>query len=498
MNRSQPITRRGLVQAGLAAGAGLVVHGAPAITASAHPWADLAAALDGQLVLPTDPSYLARATPSALRFAKDSPQAIVVPATGPDVAVAIDFAREQGLPLRIRGGGHGYAGYCTTNGICLDMSGLRCVSFDPSTGTVACGGGVRGFDVRKGLVAHGHWIPAGNCSGVGLAGFVQGGGFGFYQRLHGLGCDSLVEAEIVTADGRIDQVSDASDPELLWALKGGGGGNFGVVTRFRLRTFEVDGPSSVAMTIWRGVPTAPLVDRIADMVAQTGDELTWHFTCDATSPDDLGGFSLPQVTLMCHAFATSERIQAALDPVINSYPPAICVVRTLPFAQSHDFLSGNHLPENGLWYVKSLFLPGPLQRAAIEVLTQAAGRWPGSSIGRSGTGFIPWSGRLTQVAPEATAFVHRQPGYLAVIQTCWGNEDPDEIVEAGRQWAEQTYRELLPHSSGGSYQNWIDPDLPDPLRAYYGVNLPRLIRVKTRVDPSGFFQLPQGIPVGVP
>lgn len=494
-SRVRGLTRRGLVGGGIAAGAAALLPAARAGAApSAHPWDDLAGSISGEVILAGEPSYLARVTPAALHYLRESPLAVVVPRTDADVATAVSFARSQSLPLRVRGGGHGYAGYCTTSGVLLDMSGMREVAFDADSRTVRLGGGVRGIDAHSGLRRHGHWIPAGNCTGVGLAGYVQGGGFGFYQRRYGLGCDNVIEADLVTADGRTIRTNAQAEPDLLWALRGAGGGNLGVVTSFRMKAFPTDGHSSVAMIIWRGCPTAPLVSRIAEMIDSTGDEITWHFTCDATSPDALRGSSLPQVTLMCHGFTPPGRIESALAEVTGLYQPALSIVRELGFWQSHEFLSGNHLPENGLWYVKSCFLPGPLRPESIEILTRAAATWPGSSIGRSGTGFIPWIGRPTEVAADATAFVHRTPGYLAVIQTCWGNEDPTSVIDAGRAWAEQTYAELLPLSTGGSYQNWIDPDLSDPLLAYYGANLPRLITVKSAVDPEGFFRLPQGLP----
>ncbi|MFM8896066.1 MAG: hypothetical protein ACKOE2_12025 [Actinomycetales bacterium] len=116
------------------------------------------------------------------------------------------------------------------------------------------------------------------------------------------------------------------------------------------------------MVIWRGLATAPLVRAIAEMIDGTGDDLTWHFTCDATSPDNLGGTCLPQVALMCHGFTGSARIESALSEVLDRFPPSLSIVRQLTFRQSHSFLGGNHVPENGLWYVLSCFLPGGLGR----------------------------------------------------------------------------------------------------------------------------------------
>ena len=492
------ITRRRLISAGSALAGGFGLIGESPAIASAVPWTDLADAISGTIVLPGDSAYLGLATPAALNYLQVSPRAVCLPHSAKDISTIIAFAREQRIGLRVRGGGHSYAGYSTTDGIQLDLSGMRGCSYDARTETVDMQGGVRGIDAASVLERTQRWIPAGNCPGVGIAGFVQGGGFGFYMGEAGLGCDNLVEAELVTASGTTVIASEQGAADLLWALRGGGGGNFGVISRLRLRTFTTERPSSVCMVIWRGTPPNLLIARLRDMIEGTGDELTWHFTCDATSPYNIAGSSLPQVTLLCHGFTDATRIVEALAPVVAAHPPALSVVRDLPFWDSHRFLSGNHLPENGLWYVKSLFLPGPLRPEAIEVVAQAAAQWPGSSIGRSGTGLIPWKGRATEAPAGATAFVHRESGYLAVIQTCWGNRDPASVIDAGRQWAERTYAQLSPFSTGGSYQNWIDPNLPDPAKAYYGSNLPRLAAVKLQVDPTDFFSIPGGVPRGIP
>jgi FAD/FMN-containing dehydrogenase len=489
------ITRRRLF-AGAAGGAtvALLPQRVSADTAD-PPWHDLADALGGALVRPGDAPYLQLATPRALRFLDTSPAAIALPRNAQDVGAVIRFAREHRLPVRTRGGGHGYAGYSTTTGIQVDMSSMRDVTVDATGDTADFGGGVRGVEEVLGLRPRNRFIPAGNCTGVGLAGFAQGGGFGFYRNARGLGCDNLLEADVVLADGTSRTVSSTASPDVFWAIRGGGGGNFGVITRTRVRTFPTDDPVSVASVVWRGVDTSTLIARVADAIAVSPDAMTWQYTVDATSPYNLSGASAPQLSLHCHHFGPAAGIRRVLDPILAATPPTTSRIADLPFWTAHSFLTSVGLAETGLWYVKSSFLPGPLTREAIDVVTRAVTRWPGSSVGRSGVAMVPWSGAVTSVASDATAFVHRTPGYLVAIQTCWGNADPESVVDAGRRWAAQLHADLAPMGTGGSYQNWIDPELTNPLAAYYGSNLARLSDVKTVVDPDGLFAIPQGIPV---
>lgn len=375
---------------------------------------------------------------------------------------------------------------------------MRGVSFDSSTGLADFGGGARGVEEAEGLEPHGVFIPSGSCTGVGLAGFAQGGGFGHYARRYGLGCDNLEEAEVVTADGEVITVSKTENPDLFWAIRGGGGGNFGVVTRTRLRTFPTDAPVSVAHIVWRGVDTSSLIAALLPVIESSPEELSWQFTCDATSPYNITGNSAPQLTLLCHNFGPAREIKAALKRILRTWKPASSLIHDLTFWQGHTFFNSVGLPESGLWYVKSLFIPGAVSQSVIDTIVEASATWPGSSIGRSGVGLTQWSGAITQPGPDETAFIHRDEGYLVVIQTCWGNDDPPELIKGGKRWAEQLFADLLPTSTKGSYQNWIDPELGDPLRAYYGNNLPRLVKVKGQVDPDDFFSIPQGIPVRQP
>jgi len=496
------LKRRDFLKGGLALGVSATLPGlaSPAGSLAGDsggiPWNDLSDDLSGDLVLPGDDPYLGLATPRALRYLKDSPQAIAVCSSAGDVSATVKFAREHKVPVRVRGGGHSYAGYSTTPGLQIDMSGMREVEFDSSTGLADFGGGVRGLEETEGLQPEGVFIPSGGCSGVGLAGFAQGGGFGHYVRRHGLGCDNLVEAELVTADGSVVTASETENPDLFWAIRGGGGGNFGVVTRTRLRTFETDGPASVCSTVWRGVDTAALIAELLPAIESSSDSMSWQLTCDATSPYNITGDSAPQLTLHCHNFGSATEIKAVLKGVLKTFKPATSLIHDLDFWQAHTFFTSVGLPETGLWYVKSLFLPGPVSRSVIDTIVEASATWPGSSVGRSGVGLTQWSGAAVKPKPDDTAFVHRDEGYLVVIQTCWGNDDPPELVNGGKRWAERLYNDLLPESTGGSYQNWIDPELKDPLRAYYGANLARLKQVKGEVDPDDFFAIPQGIPVG--
>jgi FAD/FMN-containing dehydrogenase len=212
-------------------------------------WSALARALQGTLVRPGSPQYPTAHQLFSTRFDHILPAAIAYCASPTDVQTCLAFARRFGIALAPRSGGHSYAGYSTTSGLVVDITRMNAVSVNASTGVATVGAGARLIDVYAALAQHGLVLPAGSCATVGIAGLTMGGGIGVLGRKFGLTCDNLQAAQVVVADGRLLTCNANHEPDLFWALRGGGGGNFGVVTSF---TFQAHPVSTQKIITLRG------------------------------------------------------------------------------------------------------------------------------------------------------------------------------------------------------------------------------------------------------
>jgi FAD/FMN-containing dehydrogenase len=204
------------------------------VSATSLEWQALAKKLTGTLILPTDKNYNNARVVYNSRFDHIKPQAIVQCATAEDVIAALTSAKTLNIPVVPRGGSHGYAGYSTTTGMVIDVSPMNSISLGVGTATI--GAGARLVDVYDQLTVQGVAIPAGSCESVGIAGLTMGGGIGIVDRAYGLTCDNLLTADVVLADGTFVTCSSTHEADLFWALRGGGGGNFGIVTSFTFKT----------------------------------------------------------------------------------------------------------------------------------------------------------------------------------------------------------------------------------------------------------------------
>jgi FAD/FMN-containing dehydrogenase len=220
---------------------------------SPRAWKDLASKISGQVLLPGDPGFKASALPNNLRYASRMPAGIAKCLNVEDVAQSILWSRRNDVHLIARSGGHSYAGYSTTRGLMIDLTQINQAQYDPSTGIVTLGGGIRNTDVYTALHLANATITHGRCPTVGAAAFVLGGGIGFNMRRFGLACDHLVETELVTATGDILTVSATENPDLFWACAGVGGGNLGIDTSMQLQTFPVSDLTVFKLT-WTADP----------------------------------------------------------------------------------------------------------------------------------------------------------------------------------------------------------------------------------------------------
>jgi FAD/FMN-containing dehydrogenase len=405
-----------------------------------------------------------------------------------DVAVAIAHARENSLPLAIRGGGHNVAGSATCDGgVVIDFARMKYVGIDPGKRTARVQPGVVWGEFDREAQAHGLTTTGGLVSSTGVAGLTLGGGIGWLMRAHGLTCDNLMGAEVVTAAGELVHANEHENPELLWGLRGGGG-NFGVVTAFEFRLHEtgplVDGglvmhPLDRAAELLRFYRqwTRTLPDSVTTMLAfLTAPPLPFV-------PQDLVG--KPVVAAVVCGIARDAESRAAIAELQGFGPPAVDVIGEMPYLALQTMFDPS-APAGLRNYWKSSYLD-ELSDGAIEVFVAAAGktRSPFSAIHVHQMG-----GVVARVPAEATAFANRSAAFVTNIIATW--ESPEHDGE-NMAWAREHFARLEPHARG-AYVNFLGEEGDARTRAAYGeATYRRLAALKRRYDPENLFRLNQNI-----
>jgi hypothetical protein len=486
----------------------------PSVGASPQPspaeadWSALANSLQGTLIRPGSPQYSPARQLFDPRFDSVRPAAIAYCAAPADVQRCLAFGRQFSLPLAPRAGGHSFAGYSTTTGLVLDVSRLNAVSVDAEAGTATIGAGARLIDVYAALAQHGLALPAGSCPTVGIAGLTLGGGVGVLGRKFGLTCDNLLAAQIVLADGRLLSCDDSHYPDLFWALRGGGGGNFGVVTSFTFRTHPVTTLTLFTLN-WPWASAVDVVDAWQHWAPQAPDEL-WS-NCLLLSTSNQHADPLVRVNgVYVGGIAPLEVLLLQLTDRINTAPTTRYVSESglldamLVEANCEgQSVSECHLPsQNPQGQVprvtagaRSDYYTSALSRQGISILVSAIEkRQTTSTLGAGGIGLDAYGGAINRVGAETTAFVHRNALFSAQYSANWKVSDPEAVITRNQTWLADTWQTMRPYASGAAYQNYIDPDLRDWQQAYYGSNLARLQQVKAAYDPDNFFHFAQSIP----
>jgi len=486
----------------------------PTVTPSPVPppgesdWLSLASNLKGSLVRPGNSQYRVASELFNPLFDGVRPQAVTFCASAADVQLSLAFARRFGLPLAPRAGGHSYGGYSTSTGIVIDVTRMNRVTVDAASGVANVGAGARLIDVYSGLAAEGLALPAGSCPTVGVAGLTMGGGVGVLGRKFGLTCDSLVAAEIVLADGRLLTCDADHEPDLFWALRGGGGGNFGVVTEFTFNVYPVAAVSLFTLN-WPWASAVNMIDGWQRWAPQAPDEL-WS-NCLLLTTDDKSSLPLARVNgVYVGEVSALETLLGQLSNLIGSGPTSSYVsgaglLETMLIEANCGGLTVNecHLPSQtplgqltrDIFGAKSDYFTSKLPRAAIANLVSAvASRQRSSSLGPGLIGLDASGGAINRVAPSATAFVHRTSLFSAQYFANWYARDAPGVVAANRAWLLDTWQSMRSYANGEAYQNYLDPDLDGWQNAYYGANLPRLQQVKATYDPTNLFHFDQSIP----
>jgi FAD/FMN-containing dehydrogenase len=425
------------------------------------------------------------------RFDGVLPSLVARPLDSADVRAAVNWGVANGVPLRARSGGHSYAGYSTLpGGMVLDLRNLRQITVDARSRTATIGAGAQLIDVYAALAASRLTIPAGSCPSVGVAGHALGGGMGLAARQFGLTADNLLSARIVTADGRERTASSHIEPDLYWALRGGGGGNFGVVTSFTFRVHPVPRTVAPFFVSW---PWARARDAIAawqEWAPHARPELTSIFHLNA-------GGGLTSVNVSGQYFGPASdlsRLLAPLTTVGGAFVSAAdqdylraqlmfanCAHTSLTACHTTGTRSGGTL-SRASFQAKSQYVAKSLPAAARTALVEAVEARAGMPA-RGAILFDSYGGAVNRVAPGATAFVHRNA--LFCIQYL--------AYPGGLSWLRATTNKMVRYVTGGAYFNYTDPDLNDWQSAYYGSNYPRLLAIRRIIDPHHYFNFPQAI-----
>ena len=507
--------RRGLVLGGVAAAAvactpdnaqppqdspgAPVSPGSPDATASASQaptaadWQQLARSVQGTLARPGSPTYNTVRLTQNPRYDGARPLAVLSVAGAKDVATAFAFAQDHDVRVVIRSGGHSYPGWSAGDGaLVVDVRPLHGVSLSGTTATIGAGASL--VQVYDGLGTRGRGIAGGSCPTVGIAGLTQGGGVGVLTRAHGLTCDAVTSMQVVLADGRVVTASPSEEPDLYWALRGGGGGHLGVVTSFTMTTFAAP-TITRAFVSWPYSATAQVVPQFLHSIPRA-DRRLW------ATLKVLGGQTHPTgPTLFMSATWTgpASAMSAALRPFLSAVPSPTTDSRStasyldtmltyagcssIPVAQCHTGPGGS-LQREAFAATSHIVVSPHVDTDTLRAQVAAA---QSSRLTEAGLSIDALGGAVDDVGPTDTAFGHR--GALATVQyTATYTSGP---ATTATSYVRGFRAAMTPTWGSGAYVNYADASLQDYQADYFGDNAARLAQARTTYDPHHFFTQPQ-------
>jgi FAD/FMN-containing dehydrogenase len=442
--------------------------------------------LRGQLVRPGDEDYdTAREVYNGMidRY----PSMIARCASAADVISAVNFGRDNGLTLAVRGGGHNGAGLgVCDDGLVIDLSPMKGIRVDPQSRTVRVQPGCTQGDVDHAAQAFGLAVPAGIVSTTGVAGLTLGGGHGYLTRKYGLTCDNLLSADVVTADGRFLTASADENADLFWGLRGGGG-NFGVVTSFEFQAHPVS-------TVYAGPIFWPIekaeeaMQVYRDFIANAPEDVYAFFAFHIVAP----GPPFPEhihnldiCGVVCCVLGDMDKAEAAIKPLLDFGPPIFSHVGPMPFTMLQTLFDALFPP--GLqWYWKGDFV-NELSDEAIRLNAKYGSQLPNYL---SGTHLYPIDGAPQRVGKDESAWSYRDADFSQVFVAV--DTDPANN-ERNIAWARAYWEALHPHSAGGGYVNFMMDEGQERVKATYRGNYARLVELKNRYDPHNLFHVNQNI-----
>jgi len=440
----------------------------------------------GDVIAPGDEGYEeARKVYNAMIDRR--PAVVVRPVNAGDVIAAVNFARENGIDLAIRGGGHGVPGFGTCDGgVVVDLSRMKGVRVDPAKRTAQAEGGATWGDFNAATHAFGLATTGGIISTTGVSGLTLGGGIGYLSRGLGLSCDNLISADVVTADGRFLVANENVNADLFWALRGGGG-NFGVVTSLEYKLEPI-----------KDIYGGPMLFELDD----AGDVLRFYREFIADAPEEFGGFPAWQIApplpfipeerhgetflafVACWA-GPLDQGEAVLKPLHDVAPVVAEHVGPMPYPALNAAFDPL-VPPGLQHYWKANFVK-ELTDDAIEAHLAHGPKVP---VVNSTVHIYPINGACHRMAPDGTAFAYRDANFATVIAGMW----PDPAANnANIKWVRDYYAATAPLSEEGGYINFMSEDDQSRIKANYKGNYDRLVDVKKKYDPDNLFHLNQNI-----
>ena len=435
---------------------------------------DLAGRISGRVLRPADDGY--DATRRVHNGLVDRTPAVIIRCrSAADVAAGVRFARAAGLDITVRGGGHNVAGRAVADdAVMIDLAEMKGTEVDAEAHTVRAEGGLTWAELNGATAEHGLAVTGGVISSTGISGLTLGGGLGWLMARHGLAVDNLLAVELVNAAGEVLDVTETSDPDLFWALRGGGG-NFGIATTFTYRLHPLE--MVTGGLIAHPVDAAPdLLRFYRDAVANASDDLT-AFAALVHAPDG-SGMKISALAVF-HA-GDPEQAEQDLAPFKDWGSPLIVEVGRMPYPVMNTLLDAGY-PAGSLNYWLSSFTRG-LPDELIDVMVERF-----ASVPSPMTGILleHFHGAVTRVGVTDTAVPHRAEGWNVLIPSVWmDSAETDENIA----WTRETHSAFSPHLEDARWLNYLGDDQgTDAVQAAYGPNYDRLLDLKRRYDPENVF-----------
>lgn len=446
----------------------------------------LTSRISGKLILPDESEYH-EAKKVFNAMIDKFPSAILECKTEGDIVQGINFARDNGLEVTVRGGGHHGAGLSVSDdAFMIDLSKMKDIQVDPYNKTVAVEGGCVHEEIDKATHKYGLAMPVGVVGSTGISGFTLGGGLGYLSRKAGLAIDNLLEARVVLANGDAVTCNETSNADLFWALRGGGG-NFGVVVSFTFKLIELS-------TVYAGPMFWPLekskeVLRFYDNLMQEApNDLYGVFAFLIVPPGDPFPKELHNKTvcgiIWCYT-GSPENAEETFKAIRNFGPPVFDMVSELPLPALNTMFNALY-PKGMQWYWKAHYV-NEISDDCLDVNLIYGSKVPSL---QSTMHYYPINGKVHDIKQEESAWVNRDKRYVQLIV----GVDPDPAnKEKITHWCRQYYDALLPYVNDGAYINFMMKESEDKVQAAYGENYPRLVEVKRKYDPDNFFHINQNI-----
>jgi FAD/FMN-containing dehydrogenase len=500
------ISRRKVLGAGATAVALSGIGATAGFAGGGAPWGKLRARLQGRLVLPSDSGYTTAKQLDLQQFDAIHPQAVAYCVSSADVALALQFAQDNSVPFAVRSGGHSGGGYSTTTGLVIDVSRLNSISVGRDKVTV--GTGVQGVDAIAALAPHGKAIIGGYCPTVAVGGFYQGGGLGVLTRPYGVGSDRIASAKVVLASGDVVTASPTQNRDLYWGVRGGGGGNFGVVTSYDITTVDVSQLAVVNLN-WSFDKAVDVLDGYARWSVDaprtiSGGAFLQLFDAAPGTPTNVmvfvaGAGTTAQLNsevarLISLTGAPASRTPTSVVPYQSLMMGFFRCAADVVSCHRADTTPGGTIPRSAFGLQRSRFfneLPSRSVWADAAALFEAL-RVPGQAHLME---VLPLGGAVKDLRRTDTAFVHRDALFTVNFLVDIGSPDAahSEGRALGKAFVDAGFDIIDPESSGETYQNFMDPELRDWRQSYYAENYHRLSCVKHHYDPDGAFRFAQSI-----